>query len=455
MGRTVPPAGSGKGSERGGSPPKSQSRQPEQVKRRGLTVTAAVIRADADAKFHFHATALLAQLLQLKIQQAFEMPVAFLSQPSMLGFVQILSILSPCLAVVEQTLSSASVSANGKIYIAHEAIPDQQTLTAESDDASLIRRSEEKPLHQHNGRFPTFQLAQLAGREALRKEPEIKQFTSTDAWTPEADGTAEILIVGGGGGGGGRSGGGGGGGAVVEVKDFKITKGTKYEIVVGEGGKGGTPAGAPGSSGQKSQFGDLTALGGGGGGSDGAQEGKQGGSGGGGKYGKKGGPAIQSKESGDSGKNGHGHAGGSGTSGTWNAGGGGGAGSKGMSGTASECGNGGKGYESKITGKGEYYGGGGGGGSHNPPCKATAKGGEGGGGDGGKPGGKNAGAGGKDEYGGGGGGGSTDSGTGGAGGKGGAGIVVVKFTAVEAEKSTATALHVGLAVLLPLLPLLM
>ena len=44
-------------------------------------------------------------------------------------------------------------------------------------------------------------------------------------------------------------------------------------------------------------------------------------------------------------------SGGSGTSGTWNAGGGGGAGSKGMSGTASECGNGGKGYESKITGK--------------------------------------------------------------------------------------------------------
>ncbi|OLP75869.1 hypothetical protein AK812_SmicGene44271, partial [Symbiodinium microadriaticum] len=139
---------------------------------------------------------------------------------------------------------------------------------------------------------------------------------------PLADftGCLEVLVVGGGGGGGGRSGGGGAGGGLIHHPCYQVTKGTKYDVVVGAGGDGGKGnaglgAKSDGKSGQDSKFADLVAKGGGGGGSDGTAKGKDGGSGGGGKYGKDGGKATQPTQSGDSGAYGSGHAGGFGTEG--------------------------------------------------------------------------------------------------------------------------------------------
>lgn len=260
---------------------------------------------------------------------------------------------------------------------------------------------------------------------------EVVQFTESGKWEADFTGCLEVLVVGGGGGGGGRSGGGGAGGGLIHHPCYQVTKGTKYDVVVGAGGDGGKGnaglgAKSDGKSGQDSKFADLVAKGGGGGGSDGTAKGKDGGSGGGGKYGKDGGKATQPTQSGDSGAYGSGHAGGFGTEGTWNAGGGGGAGSKGTKGTDSKCGNGGAGKEICITGTCVMYAGGGGGGSHDPACSSGGKGGDGGGGACGTPGGRNPGQAGRNGLGGGGGGGSTPHHHGGKGGNGGNGIVILK-----------------------------
>ncbi|CAE7796171.1 unnamed protein product, partial [Symbiodinium sp. CCMP2456] len=123
------------------------------------------------------------------------------------------------------------------------------------------------------------------------RRSEVVQFTESGTWEADFTGCLEVLVVGGGGGGGGRSGGGGAGGGLIHHPCYQVTKGTKYDVVVGAGGDGGKGnAGlgqkSDGKSGQDSKFADLVAKGGGGGGSDGTKKGKNGGSGGGGKYGK-------------------------------------------------------------------------------------------------------------------------------------------------------------------------
>jgi hypothetical protein len=271
----------------------------------------------------------------------------------------------------------------------------------------------------------------------------IESFTTvgTTTWTaPAGVNQVEVLVVAGGGG-GGNSGGGGGAGGLIYRRDYLITPGTSYTVIVGGGGTGaaiGTRA--QGSNGGNSVFGDLTAIGGGGGGST-IQTPGNGGSGGG--------AGRDAAGIGGSATVGQGNIGGQArTSAAQAAGGGGGAGGPGANGRISDTntdsqygGGGGNGLQINITNIPTWYAGGGGGGQF--AGGVLAKGGLGGGGSGGSGGagglGGTAGSNGvANTGGGGGGGGGSNVGTanpGGQGGNGGSGVVILRYNLNTADNN--------------------
>jgi hypothetical protein len=252
------------------------------------------------------------------------------------------------------------------------------------------------------------------------KAPVIQSFTATGGSTfnvPVGVTSVNVLVVAGGGGGGGatgfEAGGGGGAGGYVTSSSFPVTPGGSVPVNVGSGGgpapNGGGPSGPgtqfPGSSGGPSNFGPLSATGGGHGGGQ-YYWGAPGGSGGGqagNSYGglgpgtpgqgNPGGPNSSTAASGSTGS------------------GGGGATSAGSSQGGTGPAPGGNGATWPVNGT-TYAGGGGGGNSQSG--NAGGSGGPGGGGNYNNPGATNRG----------GGGGGT---TGGTSGSGGPGIVIVKY----------------------------
>ncbi|MEY4692527.1 MAG: hypothetical protein RIT19_2852, partial [Verrucomicrobiota bacterium] len=239
-----------------------------------------------------------------------------------------------------------------------------------------------------------------------------------DTFTPAGSGVVEVLVVGGGGGGSGSyAGGGGGGGGVLSSTTYAVNAGEAISVLVGGGGAGGT-FGVRGQNGGDSQFGSLTALGGGGGGNfPNDRSGRNGGSGGGAGF--EGVPGA--------GEFGQGSAGGAfGTSPSHHGGGGGGAG-----GTPDSSGVGGVGVVSSISGSASYYAGGGAAGTDH---FLRLVGGLGGGGDGGQAYGNGLGGGANTGGGGGGGGGLSSIPEGG---NGGAGVVIVRYSSNSSDQTTA------------------
>ena len=278
----------------------------------------------------------------------------------------------------------------------------------------------------------------------------------TCTWTVPAGVTnVDYLVVGGGGGGGGHIGGGGGGGEVVTGTRTGLTTTSSYSITVGAGGAGGkrlfdNAEGHGTNGGESSAFavsgvGGIRAAGGGFGATlmSAGSTGGSGGSGGGGG-GSTGSAGQVSKLS-----SGFGNIGGTGTGGcaTAVAGGGGGGGSVGENGAVDGTGHGGdggSGLASNITGVTSYYAGGGGGGLNTgTPCVSVGNPGEGGTGGGGAAGPKTASTANVDSMGvdglantGGGGGGASGNGqtsTSRSGGNGGSGVVIIRYTPVDAS----------------------
>lgn len=183
----------------------------------------------------------------------------------------------------------------------------------------------------------------------------------TYAFTPAQDMLCEYLVVAGGGGGSDTGGGGAGGyrssvvgelsgGNAAAESPTLVQAGVAYTVVVGAGGAAG-PDNGVGTNGGNSQFGGITALGGGTGGRFDQASAGAGGSGGGGGLSTAG-----------AGTSGQGLAGGNGwgTNGSpYSGGGGGGAAAGGGAGTVSVAGNGGSGQISSIDGVGKYRAGGG------------------------------------------------------------------------------------------------
>ena len=252
--------------------------------------------------------------------------------------------------------------------------------------------------------------------------------------------TLRLLAVGGGGSGGGDCGGGGGGGGLVYLENQTLAVGS-WSIKVGAGGVStvNNTVGVPGSSTAITNI-DTSAcialaLGGGGGGrwSEYNASRMSGGSGGGcGGNNSTIAPALQATEGYPAG--GYGNTGANRVTDA-NGGGGGGAGGVGLStnGGAGHLGDGGPGLQYDITGENQFYAAGGGGGG----TGGYGTGGSGVGGNGsqgsnngtrGNPGKDGTGSGG----GGGPGGGNNNNRYGGAGGS---GIVVVRYTVTEKEKT--------------------
>ncbi len=259
----------------------------------------------------------------------------------------------------------------------------------------------------------------------------VHTFTSTGTSTfvaPDANVSAQILLVGGGGGG---SGGGGGGGGVVYLADYSLLADQTYNVSVGTGGAPNPDrffASGNGANGGSSFFDSITAYGGGGGGGVGSG-GSSGASSGG--AGPDTGAISGTPTQGYSGANGAAY------DGYVASGGGGGAGGPGTRGlygadgygwatSSSPGGNGGAGLAYAISGVESYYGGGGGGGANTNAADTTigGLGGLGGGGAGARTNNGQGGAG-LSNTGGGGGGGDFE----GQGGAGGSGIVIVRYTA--------------------------
>ena len=252
----------------------------------------------------------------------------------------------------------------------------------------------------------------------------------------------DFLVVAGGGGGSSRGGGAGagglraswnsetsGGGGSSETA-LSLMPSTQYTITVGTGGASQSNYDITGSNGNPSSISgsnitDITTVGGGGGGSNAAQGNPgDGGSGGGGGYTGYSivggvGTANQGYDGGDA----------SGTA-AYPSGGGGGAGGLGGDGIGnnSQCGHGGVGLASTITGSSVMYAGGGGG-SGNPAASMIA----GNGGSGGGGGGNNSGNGadGTDGLGGGAGGAYDDPG-----GSGGDGVVILRMATAKYSGTT-------------------
>lgn len=112
----------------------------------------------------------------------------------------------------------------------------------------------------------TFGVSAAGGTKTTADGFIVHTFTGPSEFTPAESGLVEVLLVGGGGGGGGSfAGGGGGGGGVVSSTSYAVNAGEPISVIVGLGGAGGSHS-LQGENGGVSQFGSLTALGGGGGG---------------------------------------------------------------------------------------------------------------------------------------------------------------------------------------------
>ena len=258
----------------------------------------------------------------------------------------------------------------------------------------------------------------------------VHTFTATGTSSfvaPNANVSAQVLVVGGGGGG---SGGGGGGGGVIYSADYLLLEGQAYDVTVGAGGQPNTEryrVNDNGTNGGTSNFESIVAYGGGGGGGIG-RGGYSGASSGG--AGPDTGASSGAATQGYSGANGAAYDGYVASGG---GGGAGGPGSRGLYGidgygwatSSSPGGNGGVGLAYDIIGIESFYGGGGGGGA-NTNAAATVTGGLGGLGGGGAGAQTNNGQGvaGLANTGGGGGGGDYE----GQGAAGGSGIVIVRYT---------------------------
>lgn len=186
----------------------------------------------------------------------------------------------------------------------------------------------------------------------------IHTFTSSGTFTPNIDGTVDVLVVAGGGGGGwGTHGGAGGGAGGMRVVTNHSVSSQAYTVTIGAGGAKSTGVGDRGDNGANSVFGSITSLGGGGAGVYGSlRNGLSGGSGGGGSETYQAGSSV-----GGAGTSGQGNAGGS-SSQTFGGGGGGGAGAAGANAVATNIGGaGGVGVANSYSGSSVYYAGGGGG----------------------------------------------------------------------------------------------
>ena len=271
----------------------------------------------------------------------------------------------------------------------------------------------------------------------------------------------DYLVIGGGGGGGGAGGvtffsAGGGGGGQVRQGTISTASGSSYTVNVGAGGTGSTNYTVASGLGGESQFGGVTAQGGGGGAtgdagrlsdSKPATAGFTGGGGGGHLSDE----ALQKSATGTGGT---GHRGGDGLSNSsfinnQRGGGGGGAGGPGQPGyiltnVNGDHAKGGVGVSSSITGTTIAYGGGGGGGKRVNVSLANVIAGAGtdGGGNGGADAaGSNAVA----NRGGGGGGAGSSSSTFRKGGDGGSGLVVVRYQGAQAATGGSVAVGSGSA----------
>lgn len=219
----------------------------------------------------------------------------------------------------------------------------------------------------------------------LVRAPVVTTFTATGAATfnvPTGVTAVEVLVVAGGSVGGNQHGGGGGAGGLIFRPGFPVTPGGSIPVNVGAGGTGMPTGGSngywdePQAQGKDSNFGTLTAKGGGIGPSHqsvgSGLPGRPGGSGGGGNSEPggtpPGGTGTQPSQPGDSGAYGFGFPGGNGLPGpgfpNWVGGGGGGAGAAGGGAPGPHAGNGGVGRAYSISGSSTFYAGGGGGGQH-------------------------------------------------------------------------------------------
>ena len=196
----------------------------------------------------------------------------------------------------------------------------------------------------------------------------VHQFTTVGSatFTPSFTGWVQVLVVAGGGGAGANSwSGGGGAGGVIFSRAFPVSAGVGIPLNVGAG----QPAGNQGSA---SNFGPISATGGGTGGVwDSTTPGRPGGSGGGGGPTSAGGSRF--RVAGGPGITGQGFPGGSGVrfnddgSDTHNGGGGGGAGGPGLASqdeNQQQATHGGPGVAHDILGEVLYWGGGGASGPH-------------------------------------------------------------------------------------------
>lgn len=191
--------------------------------------------------------------------------------------------------------------------------------------------------------------------------------TGSQTFTPTHTGYVQVLVVAGGGGGGGGWAGGGGGGGMIFQRNFPVSAGVGVPLNVGGGSSGGL-----GTQGGASNFGPLSATGGGGPSTwDQNSPGTPGGSGGGGAN-----TSIDSSRLrvyGGRGTSGQGFPGGSGVrfnddgENSHNGGGGGGAGGPGydsQDSNAFQSTHGGPGAASNILGDVFYWAGGGASGPH-------------------------------------------------------------------------------------------
>jgi len=252
--------------------------------------------------------------------------------------------------------------------------------------------------------------------------------------------SVDFLVIAGGGGASARGGGAGaggyrasyngetsGGGGSSETA-LSLTPTTVYTITVGTGGPSESNYDNPGQDGDPSSISgsditDITTVGGGGGGSNaGSGQARDGGSGSGPGY-------TGVNKSGGSGTANQGYDGGDANYGSPNpSGGGGGAGAVGGDGNNLQCGAGGAGQTSTITGGSVTYAGGGGGAGNNSVSLVAGAGGSGGGGAG-----NNSGNGGDGTDGlGGGAGGSYDD----DGGSGGDGVVILRMATAKYSGTT-------------------
>ena len=92
----------------------------------------------------------------------------------------------------------------------------------------------------------------------------IQWLSGSGSFTPNADGSGRVLIVGGGGSAGSALSGAGAGGEVIEYTSFQFSAGTTYNITVAAATSGGSGGGSNGGTdGNSSSFGSQTAKGGG------------------------------------------------------------------------------------------------------------------------------------------------------------------------------------------------